>query len=123
MISQSTHNAMARWTSRFMLGLCITFTAFILLLLVLVTGYLVSIGFKSISWDFFTQVPGGDPQHPGGMKNAIEGTAILVALASIVGIPLGMLVGVYMSEYSVGSRIAAPARFVSDVLAGVPSIV
>ena len=56
------------------------------------------------------------------MRNAIEGTIILVALASIVGIPIGMLVGVYLSEYSSGSRLAAPARFISDVLAGVPSM-
>jgi phosphate transport system permease protein len=123
MISQASHNAIARATSRFMLGVCITFTAFILLLLVLVTGYLVSIGFKSLSWEFFTQVPGGDPRNPGGMKNALEGTAILVFLASLVGIPIGMLVGVYLAEYNVGSRLAAPARFISDVLAGVPSIV
>ena len=106
-----------------MLGLCITFTAFILLLLVLVTGYLISIGVQSLSWEFFTQVAGGDPQHPGGMKHAIEGTIILVALASIVGIPIGMLVCVYLAEYSVGSKMAGPARFISDVLAGVPSIV
>ncbi|HEY1628396.1 MAG TPA: phosphate ABC transporter permease PstA [Tepidisphaeraceae bacterium] len=123
MISQARHNAIARWTSRGMLSLCIAFTAVILLLLVLVTGYLVSIGIHSISLDFFTQVPSGDPKNPGGMRNAIEGTIILVALASIVGIPIGMLVGVYLSEYSVGSRLASPARFISDVLAGVPSIV
>jgi phosphate transport system permease protein len=117
------HNTYARWCSRVMFGVCITFTAIIVVLLVLVTGYLVSIGFKSISWDFFTQVAGGDPREPGGMKHAIVGTAILVGLASLVGIPMGMLAAVYLAEYNVGSKIAAPVRFISDVLAGVPSIV
>lgn len=106
-----------------MFGVSVLFTTIILLMLVLVTGYLVSIGAKSISWDFFTQIPTGDPDHPGGMRNAIEGTIILVGLASLVGIPLGMLAGIYLCEYSSGSKIASPVRFISDVLAGVPSIV
>lgn len=123
MISPETHNTIARINSRIMFGVCIVFTAIILSLLVLVTGYLVSIGVKSISWDFFTQVPGGDPSNPGGMKHAIVGTCILVGLASLVGVPVGMLAGVYLAEYTVDSKLAAPVRFVSDVLAGVPSIV
>ncbi|HVT91095.1 MAG TPA: phosphate ABC transporter permease PstA [Tepidisphaeraceae bacterium] len=123
MASTSMNDVIARWTSRAMLGICIFFTVLILALLILVTGYLVSIGFKSISWSFFTEVPGGDPEHPGGMRNAIEGTAILVGLAGIVGIPMGMLAGIYLAEYSTGSRLATPVRFISDVLAGVPSIV
>jgi phosphate transport system permease protein len=95
----------------------------ILSLLALVTGYLLKIGFSSISWDFFTQLPTGDPSHPGGMKHAILGTSMLILLASAVGIPVGMLAGIYLAEYDVGSPIAGPVRFVADVLAGVPSIV
>jgi phosphate transport system permease protein len=102
---------------------CILYTAIILTLLVLVTGYLVSIGIRSISWEFFTQVPSGDVTNPGGMKHAIAGTAFLIGLASLIGIPIGMLCGVYLSEYDTGSWLAAPVRFVADVLAGVPSIV
>jgi phosphate transport system permease protein len=117
------HNATARWTSRFMLGVCVAFTALILALLVLVTGYLVSIGISSISLDFFTKLPTGNPQDPGGMKHAIIGTSMLILLASCVGIPTGLLAGIYLAEYDVGSPIAAPVRFISDVLAGVPSIV
>jgi phosphate transport system permease protein len=122
-MTPTLHTTFARWSSRMMFGVCVAFTATILALLVLVTGYLISIGLKSISWDFFTQVASGDPVHPGGMRHAIEGTAILVALASIVGIPTGMLAGVYLAEYEVGSRLASPVRFICDVLAGVPSIV
>ena len=101
----------------------ILFTAVILLLLGLVIGYLVSIGIGSLNLAFFTKTPGFDAEHPGGMLNGIVGTGVLVGIASLIGIPLGMLTGVYLSEYDAGSWIAAPVRFVSDVLAGVPSIV
>ena len=122
-MTPTVYTTITRWNSRIMFGVCIAFTALILALLVLVTGYLISIGARSISWDFFTQVAGGDPSDPGGMRHAIEGTAMLVAMASIIGIPMGMLAGIYLAEYEVGSRLATPVRFISDVLAGVPSIV
>ena len=121
----SLYITFTRSTSRVMYAACIAFTIAILALLVLVTGYLVSIGIASINWDFFTMlpVPRGMPGYPGGMKNAIVGTAMLIALASAVGIPIGMLAGVYLSEYSANSWIATPTRFIADVLTGVPSIV
>src|SRR5687768_17068578 len=122
-MTPSLHNTIARYKSNSMYVVCILYTAIILTLLVLVTGYLVSIGIRSISWEFFTQVPSGDVTNPGGMKHAIAGTAFLIGLASLIGIPIGMLCGVYLSEYDTGSWLAAPVRFVADVLAGVPSIV
>src|SRR5437588_8538864 len=61
--------------------------------------------------------------YPGGLKNGLVGTGILIALASGIGIPVGMLAGIYLSEYSVNSLLATPARFICDVLSGVPSIV
>ena len=122
-MTASLHNTIARYKSNTMYVVCIVYTAIILTLLVLVTGYLVSIGIESISWEFFTQVPSGDVTDPGGMKHAIAGTAFLIGLASLIGIPIGMLCGVYLSEYDTGSWLAAPVRFISDVLAGVPSIV
>ncbi len=76
-----------------------------------------------MSLDFFTKLPTGDVTNPGGMKHAIIGTVILIGLASVVGIPIGMLSGIYLSEYDTGSWLAAPVRFIADVLAGVPSIV
>lgn len=118
-------NTFARTQSRVMYATSIAFTLLILLLLVLVTGYLVSSGGKSISLAFFTKdpIPQGAPGFPGGMRNGIVGTAILIALASLIGIPVGMLTGVYLSEYGSNAMLASPVRFVSDVLAGVPSIV
>lgn len=113
-----------RTTSGIAFTLCVTFTAFIILLLLLVTGYLLILGASSVSLDFFTELPSGNVSGDiGGMKQALVGTCMLIAMASVVGIPLGMLAGVYLSEFEAGSWLAAPVRFVSDVLAGVPSIV
>ena len=110
--------------SAMMLALCILCAAAILTILGFVTGYLISIGGRSLSWEFFTQVPSGRTDDPGGMRHAIEGTAILIALASLVGIPLGVLTGIYLAEYSSRGWLGgAPVRFICDVLAGVPSIV
>ena len=61
--------------------------------------------------------------YPGGMKHALVGTIILIGLASVVGLPVGILAGIYLSEFEANSWMASPVRFVSDVLAGVPSIV
>jgi phosphate transport system permease protein len=118
-------NPMARVYSRMMYALCILFTLMIVGVLALVIGYLVSIGWRSVSFSFFTDNPQpyGAKGYPGGMLNGIVGTTLLLGLASIVGIPIGILAGVYLSEYSANSRLAAPVRFVADVLAGVPSIV
>jgi phosphate transport system permease protein len=124
-MSQSLHSTIANTKSRIMFGVCVLFTLIILTLLCLVSGYLISIGIHSISWNFFRQdpIPPGMAGSPGGMRNALVGTGILISLASAIGIPVGMLAGVYLSEYDVGSILATPVRFVADVLAGVPSIV
>jgi phosphate transport system permease protein len=122
---ESTHNRLAALRSKIMMMVCILFTALIVLLLVLVTGYLVSIGISSLSLSFFTKlpIPVGMPGAPGGMLNGLIGTIVLIAMASVIGIPLGMLCGIYLSEYDSNSRLNGPIRFISDVLAGVPSIV
>src|SRR5688572_18959255 len=123
-MSPTARNALDRFKSRTMLVVCVAFTVSILALLGLVTGYLVSIGAASLSPDFFTKTPSGEVAGDiGGMRHALQGTAILVGLASLVGIPVGMLAGVYLAEYEAGSWLATPVRFIADVLAGVPSIV
>jgi phosphate transport system permease protein len=123
--SITLHDRVTRIRSGAMYLICCLFTAGIVAILVLVTGYLVARGMGSISWDFFrrTPIPPGMPGSPGGMKNGLVGTLILTLLASATGIPLGVLAGVYLSEYEAGSKLARPARFIADVLAGVPSIV
>lgn len=119
----TTYTKFARAYSRLMQATCVLFAGLILLLLGLVIGYLIYLGASSISWAFFSQVPSGSVEQPGGMLNGLVGTLILVGLASMVGVPIGMLCGVYLSEYGSNSKLAGPTRFVCDVLAGVPSIV
>jgi phosphate transport system permease protein len=106
-----------------MFALCIAAALAIVAILGWVVGYLVYLGGSSISLGLFTRVPSGDVADPGGMKQAIIGTLILVALASLAGIPIGLLAGVYLSEYASERSLVTPVRFVCDVLAGVPSIV
>jgi len=123
-MASDPYKMIVRAHSRLMLGLCVLFAAVIIAILGLVAAYLVSIGASSLSWAFFSGLPTGRPDDPGGMRHAIEGTLILILLASMVGIPVGLLSGIYLAEYGADSpRLAAPVRFISDVLAGVPSIV
>jgi phosphate transport system permease protein len=122
-MTPAQYTTMTRWISRLMFGVCVAFTLAILALLLLVTGYLVTLGAGSLSLEFFTREPTFDPHDPGGMLHALQGTGILIFIASAIGIPLGLLAGVYLAEYDLGSPLAAPIRFISDVLAGVPSIV
>ena len=103
---------------------CSAASIVILLLLVWITGYLVSIGMASLNLDFFTQVATGDPETPGGMRHAIRGTVILLAMASVIGVPLGLLAGIYLSEYAADAgHLNTVVRFTADVLSGLPSIV
>jgi phosphate transport system permease protein len=115
--------SLRRLVSAFMLSLSVFFALGIITILALVLWYLVSLGARGLSWDFFARVPTGDLNDPGGMKHAIIGTLVLVGLASVVGVPLGLLTGVYLSEYGHERWLAGPTRFIADVLAGVPSIV
>jgi phosphate transport system permease protein len=119
----TVHDILSQTRSRLMYVLCVAAAVAILVTLGLVSGYLAKRGYDNISWSLFTKIPTGDPNDPGGMKNGIVGTLILVGLASLIGVPIGICAGIYLSEYEAGSWIAAPVRFISDVLAGVPSIV
>src|SRR5580692_2804809 len=117
--------ALSRRVSTLMYALCIAFAVMILAILVLITGYLLLTGVHYLSFSFFfkTPVAQGNPGFPGGMANGLQGTAVLIALASAVGIPLGIGAGIYLAEYDTRSPLVGTVRFVADVLAGVPSIV
>jgi len=91
--------------------------------LVAVFVYLVYRGASSLSWDFFTQVPKPVGVAGGGMANAIVGSAILLGLGSLIGVPMGIAGGIYLAEFGRGTRLANAVRFTADVLNGVPSIV
>ncbi|MGZ4987924.1 MAG: phosphate ABC transporter permease PstA [Limisphaerales bacterium] len=87
----------------------------------LVFFYLVINGASSVNWDFFTKLPAPVGALGGGMANAIVGTLELLALASAIGIPVGVLGGVYLAEYG-SARLNSVLRFLADVLNGIPSI-
>lgn len=121
---RSLHDRMTRTTSAVAVTASYGFTIIILATLLCVVGYLITLGGSSLSLGFFTHLPTGEAHGDvGGMKHALIGTLILIGMASVVGIPLGVLTGVFLSEYDVGSMLATPVRFICDVLAGVPSIV
>jgi phosphate transport system permease protein len=87
----------------------------------LVFFHLVINGASSVNWDFFTKLPAPVGAVGGGMVNAIVGSIELLALAGVIGIPIGVLGGVYLAEYG-SARINSILRFLADVLNGVPSI-
>ena len=84
--------------------------------------YLVIKGIGSVNIAFLTQTPKPPGELGGGMANAIVGTGIILAVASLIGLPLGIGSGIYLAEYG-RNRFGDLIRFTADVLNGVPSIV
>ncbi len=103
---------------------CLTAVSALLVILplILILVFLVYQGASAINIDFFTKLPKPVGEPGGGMANAIVGTLTLVGLASCLGLPLGILGGVYLAE-SRDRRLPWVIRFLADVLNGVPSIV
>jgi len=87
-----------------------------------ILGYLVWHGGKSLNWAFFVQLPKPVGESGGGMANAIVGTGKLLLFAALVGVPIGFMAGVYLSEFG-GSVMSFLVRYTTDLLNGVPSIV
>src|SRR5689334_12847175 len=94
----------------------------VILPLALVFYHLVRSGVGSVNWNFFTKLPAPVGETGGGMANAIVGTLVLLAIAAVIGVPIGVFGGVYLSEYGT-SRLNRWIRFGADVLNGVPSII
>jgi phosphate transport system permease protein len=90
--------------------------------LFLILGYLIYNGGKSLNWDFFTKLPKPVGETGGGMANAIVGSLKLLFLAAIIGLPIGLLAGVYLAEFG-GKTFSFITRYTTDLLNGVPSIV
>ena len=90
--------------------------------LALILFFVVSEGIQALNFEFFTHMPRPVGEAGGGMANAIVGTLIITALGALFAIPVGIISGVYMSEYA-GTKLASAIRFAADTLNGVPSIV
>ncbi len=104
-------------------GLSILATVLVILPLVAILFYLIYKGASSLNLAFFTHIPAPVGEQGGGMANSIVGSGIVLALASLMGIPVGIAAGVYLAEFGRGSTLGNAVRFTADVLNGVPSIV
>jgi phosphate transport system permease protein len=96
--------------------------AAVLLPLAAVFGYLVYKGIGSINFAFLTQIPKPPGENGGGMANAIAGSALILFLGSLAGVPIGIGAGIYLAEYG-RNNFGNVIRFTADVLNGVPSII
>jgi phosphate transport system permease protein len=119
---RSLTSARRRTVNVFMLGLTAVCAALTVGALIFILGYLVYQGGSSLSAAFFTQLPAPVGQTGGGMANAILGSAKLLLLAAVIGIPLGFMAGLYIAEFA-SPPMAFAMRYTTDLLNGVPSIV
>jgi phosphate transport system permease protein len=114
-----------RWR-KFVSGFMLTMTgvcAFVAVaVLFVILGYLVYHGGASIDWNFFTKLPTPVGETGGGMANAIVGSAKLLLLATLIGVPIGFFGAIYLAEFSSGP-VGFIVRYAADLLNGVPSIV
>jgi len=103
-------------------GAAIAAVVLVLAPLAAIFGYLLYKGIGSVNYDFLTQIPKPPGEAGGGMANAIAGSAYILLLASIIGVPVGIGAGIYLAEYG-RNKFGDVIRFTADVLNGVPSIV
>ena len=104
-------------------GAAVTLAALLVLTpLVMVLGTVIARGMVGLHWSFFTQIPKPTGEIGGGMANAILGSALILLVASAIGIPLGVGAGIFLAEYG-RNFYGNIVRFTSDVLNGIPSIV
>jgi phosphate transport system permease protein len=108
--------------SKLFVGACALSVLLALVPLAFVLFFVVSQGIQSLTLSFFTRMPVPVGEAGGGMANSIVGTLILTGLAGLMAIPIGVISGIYMSEYP-GTRLTSIVRFAADTLNGVPSIV
>jgi phosphate transport system permease protein len=111
-----------RLTDKLATSLAIACVLLVMLPLAAIFIYLVIRGIGSLNLAFFTQIPKPVGETGGGMANAIVGSIVILLIGSVIGVPLGVGSGVYLSEYSRG-QFGRLVRFTADVLNGVPSIV
>ena len=120
---KTTRAGIRALTDHAVTALAVLATVIVVAPLVAIFGYLIYKGASSLNLDFFTKVPKPPGEIGGGMANAIVGSAVLLAMASVIGVPIGIAGGVYLAEFGRGTKLANSIRFTADVLNGVPSIV
>ncbi|MGI8904783.1 MAG: phosphate ABC transporter permease PstA [Solirubrobacteraceae bacterium] len=115
-------NGRRRLVNRLMEALATVTAVIAVAVLAIVVGSVAIKGASAINLDFFTKSPAPFGQAGGGIANSIVGTAILVALAAVIALPIGILIGVHASEFA-RPRVSSAVRFALDILSGVPTIV
>ena len=121
--SMRLNNARRKAMNYFVAGLSVLATIIVIAPLVAILVYLLYKGASSLNLAFFTHIPAPVGEQGGGMANSIVGSGIILTLASLMGIPIGISAGVYLSEFGRGTLLANAVRFTADVLNGVPSFV
>jgi len=111
-----------RFLNAFNLTASMLATAFGLFWLAWLLWTLLSHGLQWLSWDVFTMST-PPPGSAGGLKNAIVGSLLMTFMGVMIGAPIGVLAGTFLSEFGRGSRIAPVIRFVNDILLSAPSII
>ncbi len=114
--------ALRKTKNLLMTALMVAATLTVLVPLALIFVHIVKMGLSSVNLDFFTQIPKPTGETGGGMANGMAGSAVMIAMASAIGIPIGIFGAIYLAEYG-GSRISTVIRFAADVLSGIPSII
>lgn len=106
-----------------MTAIATLFMVITLIPLVLVLYYVMVRGIATINLDLFTQLPPPPGSSGGGIANAILGTLIVVAVATLISVPFGVMAAVYLAEFSGNGKLASNVRFATNVLSGIPSII
>jgi len=111
------------WRNR--IGLTLSMLAMVLGLVALfwILGVLLLKGFSALSLNLFTHSTPAPGSPGGGLLNAIWGSVLMVAVCTFITTPIGIMAGIYLSEYGSGSRFAAVTRFITDIMLSAPSIV
>ncbi len=104
-------------------ALAILSTVVVIAPLIAIFAYLLYKGASSLNINFFTKVPAPVGETGGGMANAIVGSGVLLAIGSLLGVPVGIAAGIFLAEFGRGGKLGNLVRFTADVLNGVPSIV
>lgn len=119
----SLHYTIRKATNNVALGASIVSALFGIFILFWILKDVLLAGLPALNFAFFTELPAPPGETGGGLAHAILGTALITALATIIGVPSGILAGTYLSEYGRKSKVASTVRFICDILVSAPSIV
>jgi len=119
---QNAHMIRRNFSNILVIALCVITAVFVVAVLFYLMFYVILQGLPNLNLGFFTELPAAFGSSGGGMGQSIQGTLILVGLASLFGVPLGLFMGIYLSEFGRGP-FANSVRFLVTVLTGVPTII